>query len=63
MAAPLSKPYTITDADKQAEDIDRMFDELYRAQAQDALVTGAVTGASKSGVTIAQVSARVLHEL
>ena len=63
MADPtvLSKPYTITDSMAQAEDIDRMLDELYRA-----LQTGQVSSASGStnaGVTLAQVSARVLHEL
>ena len=63
MADPtvLSKPYTITDSTAQAEDIDRMLDELYRA-----LQTGQFSSASSgsaTGITLAQVSARVLHEL
>ena len=63
MAEPttLSKPYTITDSAAQAEDLDRMLDELYRA-----LQTGQVSltsGGSTTGITLAQVSARVLHEL
>ena len=40
-----SKPYTVTDAARQSEDIDRMFDELYRA-AQDLDEEPAQTGAT-----------------
>ena len=64
MADPtvLSKPYIITDPKKQAEDIDRMFDELYRAL-QTGQVSAAASGGNAAGITLAQVSARVLHEL
>ena len=64
MADPtvLSKPYTITDSAAQAEDIDRMLDELYRAL-QVGQVGSSSGNTSTTGITIAQVSARVLHEL
>lgn len=68
MAEPtvLSKPYTIIKPAEQAEDLDRMLDELYRA-----LQTGQVSSVSPTntgstgaaGVSLAQVSARILHEL
>jgi hypothetical protein len=58
---PVTKPYTVTQP-RQAEDIDRMFDELYQAVAE--LETNASSGTSTgTGMTPAQVSARVLHEL
>ena len=66
MAEPttLSKPYTITKPAEQAEDLDRMLDELYRAlQVGQVGQTGPPGSTSVSGVTLAQVSARVLHEL
>ena len=63
MAEPtvLSKPYTITDSAAQAEDIDRMLDELYRALQVGQVGSSSSTNAT--GITLAQVSARVLHEL
>lgn len=43
----LAKPYTITHAQKQSEDIDRMFDELYRALGDLSAVSSG--GSSSSG--------------
>ena len=63
MAEPttLSKPYTITKPAEQAEDLDRMLDELYRVLQVGQVGLSSSTNAT--GVTLAQVSARVLHEL
>ena len=67
MAEPttLSKPYTITKPAEQAEDLDRMLDELYRALQTGLIGPASVLSGSPNvaGVTLAQVSARVLHEL
>ena len=63
MAEPttLSKLYTITNPAAQAEDLDRMLDELYRALQVGQV--GSSSGSTSGGITLAQVSARVLHEL
>ena len=71
MADPtvLSKPYTITKPTEQAEDLDRMLDELYRAlqvgQVSSTSSTSSTSTGSTgvAGVSLAQVSARILHEL
>ena len=69
MADPivLSKPYTITKPAEQAEDLDRMLDELYRAlqtgQVSSANPTGVSSANAGTGVSLAQVSVRILHEL
>lgn len=63
----LAKPYVVTNPAQQGEDIDHMFDELYRAfldlESAATSTTGSPGGPGSTGVTLAQVSARVLHEL
>ena len=65
MAEPtaLSKPYTITKPAEQAEDLDRMLDELYRALQVGQVGSSSGSTSTAGGVSLAQVSARVLHEL
>lgn len=61
-----SKPYIVTPVwnGQRAGDIDRMLDELYRLTSaiQDEIDSGDIAS-SGGGITIAQVSARVLHGL
>ena len=50
----LSKPYVITDAGRQSEDIDRMFDDVYTEMAElereQAVADGGSVGGSQRGV-------------
>lgn len=60
----LSKPYSVTDAKAQSEDIEYMFEEVYQALSVLNAPTAVTTSATgKDGLTAAQVAARVLHEL
>ena len=49
----LSKPYVITDAGRQSEDIDRMFDDVYTEMAElerEQAESGTVSGGGASGI-------------
>lgn len=67
MAIPfrLSKPYSISNKGlpTQGADINYMFEELYRVASELNSVSTGATGTAVSGLTLAQASCRVLHEL
>ena len=70
MAIPfrLAKPYTISTASLRSgseagPNINYMFEEVYRVLGELNSVSTGSTGTAVSGLTFAQVSARVLHEL
>lgn len=63
-----TKKYTVSatqNAAKTFADIDEMFNELYREikSLQTQIDSGDIASSSTGGTTLAQVSARVLHEL